>query len=83
MTVRFHPGLSAEFVLCVDEAIERVQRSPATYPKVHEAARRVVVRRFPFARFSEIADSEIRVLAIFHSRRNPSHWRSRKSSPRT
>jgi plasmid stabilization system protein ParE len=71
-------GLGLEFVLCIDEAIERIRRSPETYPKVHKAIRRIVVRRFPFALFYEIVGSDIRVLAIFHSRRDPSRWKSRK-----
>jgi len=71
-------GLGSEFVLCIDEAIERIRRSPETYPKVYKTIRRIVVRRFPFALFYEVARSEIRVLAIFHSRRDPSRWRSRK-----
>lgn len=71
-------GLGLEFVLCIDEAIERIRRSPETFPKVHKGIRRIVVRRFPFAVFYDISGSEIRVLAIFHSRRDPSRWRSRK-----
>ena len=71
-------GLGSEFILCIDEVIERIRRNPETYPKVHQAVHRIVVRRFPFALFYEVVGSEIRVLAIFHSRRDPSRWRSRK-----
>lgn len=70
-------GLGAEFILCIDEAIERIRHSPEMYPKVHREARRIVVRRFPFAIFYEI-NSEIRVLAVFHSKRNPALWQERK-----
>lgn len=71
-------GLGSEFVLCVDEAIERIRRNPETYPEVHKHTRRIVVKRFPFAVFYEIGVDEIRVLAVFHSRRDPSRWQSRK-----
>jgi len=71
-------GLGFEFVLCIDEAVERIRRSPETYPKVHKSIRRMVVRRFPFALFYEVVDTQIRVLAIFHSRRDPSRWHSRR-----
>ena len=70
-------GLGLEFVLCVDEAIERILRSPEMYPTIHKSFRRIVVRRFPFALFYEIAGSELRVLAVFHSRRDPDRWKSR------
>ncbi len=71
-------GLGAEFFLCVDESIERIQSNPQIYPLVHNKIRRAVVRRFPFAVFYDIEDSEIRVIGIFHSRRSPDQWRSRK-----
>ena len=71
-------GLGSEFILCIDEAVERVRRNPEAYPKVHESIRRIVVRRFPFALFYEISSADIRVLAIFHSRRDPSRWQRRK-----
>ena len=71
-------GLGSEFILCIDEAIERIRRNPETYPKVYKSIRRIVVRRFPFALFYEISGAEIRVLAIFHSRRDPSRWQRRK-----
>ena len=70
-------GLGLEFELCVDEAIERIRRSPEMYPAIYKSYRRIVVRRFPFALFYEIVGSELRVLAVFHSRRNPDQWRSR------
>jgi plasmid stabilization system protein ParE len=75
---RQRKGLGSEFALCIDEAMERIHRNPEGYPQVYKAIRRVVVRRFPFAVFYEVMSSEIRVLAILHSRRNPSYWQSRK-----
>jgi plasmid stabilization system protein ParE len=72
------PGLGAEFILSIDEAIERLRRSPETYPKVHKTIRRIVVRRFPFIILYENLKSEIRVIAVFHSRRDPEQWQTRK-----
>jgi hypothetical protein len=45
---RQRKGLEAEFMLCVDEALQRISRNPELYPVVHRNARRVIVRRFPF-----------------------------------
>ena len=33
-------GLGSDFVLSIDEAIERVLRSPEAFPKVHRSIRR-------------------------------------------
>jgi len=71
-------GLGSEFFLSIDEAIERILRNPSSFPIVHNTIRRAVVKRFPFAVFFETEKSEIRVLAVFHSRRNPARWRTRQ-----
>jgi plasmid stabilization system protein ParE len=71
-------GLGAEFFLCIDESIERIQNNPQLYPIVHKNIRRTVIRRFPFAIFYEVSESEIRIIGIFHARRDPSQWKSRK-----
>jgi plasmid stabilization system protein ParE len=70
-------GLGPEFVLCIDEAVERIRRGPQGFPVILNEVRRAVVRRFPFAIFFEARPEEIRVLAVFHSRRDPSRWQSR------
>ena len=71
-------GLGSEFVLCVDEAIEKIKGNPQMFPVVHRNIRRAVMRRFPFAIFYEIKDPEIKMLAVFHSKRDPKRWKLRK-----
>ncbi len=71
-------GLGAEFILCIDEAMERIRRNPEAYPKVYKSSRRIVVRRFPFALFYDVSGTELRVLAIFHSKRDPGRWKKRR-----
>lgn len=70
-------GLDAEFLTCVDETLQRIVRHPEMYPVVHNQKRRAVVRRFPYAIFFERGENELRILSIFHSRRNPEIWKSR------
>lgn len=48
---RQHAGLDAEFVLCIDEALQRISRIPAMYPKVHNETRRTIVQDFLFPFF--------------------------------
>ena len=61
--------LDLEFMQCIDDVLARV----ASYPHL----RRAVVRRFPFAVFYQITGSEVEVVSVFHSRRNPEVWKSR------
>ena len=71
-------GLGTDFVLCVNEAIERVLRNPKLYAPVQEQIRRTIIRRFPFAIIYEEIESQIWIIAVFHSKRNPTHWQTRK-----
>ncbi|MBI5215140.1 MAG: type II toxin-antitoxin system RelE/ParE family toxin [Ignavibacteriae bacterium] len=70
-------GLDTEFMLCIDEALQRIKRDPHLYPRCHREARKTVIRRFPFIIIYQIEAREIQVLAIFHSHRNPMRWKSR------
>jgi plasmid stabilization system protein ParE len=72
-------GLGMEFLRCVEAAILSIHRTPLIYPVVHETYRRALVRRFPFAIFFEVDDSENRcvVYSVFHCSQNPEKWRGR------
>lgn len=70
--------LDLEFMQCIDDALSRMADHPHAFPVVYRNLRRVVVRRFPFAVFYEITGNEIEVFAVFHSRRNPEMWKTRK-----
>ena len=70
-------GLDSELMMRVDEALQRIVQAPDAYPMVFRHLRRAVVRQFPFAIFYESTASELRVFAVFHSRRNPERLKSR------
>ena len=40
------PGLGADFLLCIEEVLDKVRRSPEQYTFVHRAVRRALIRRF-------------------------------------
>lgn len=63
-------GLDLEFVRCIDDAIQKIKRNPDIYPVEFENYRKKVVRRFPFKIIFEISETQIYILAVFHSRRN-------------
>jgi toxin ParE1/3/4 len=74
---RQRKGLGDEFMHCIDETVERIKRAPEVYPRILKNIRRTTVKRFPFALFYEVDETGIRVIAVFHSRRNPKRWHSR------
>lgn len=58
-------GLGSEFLLCIDEAIEKIIRTPQLFPLVHKNIRRVVVRKFPFAVFYEIKEKVTELVEVW------------------
>ena len=70
-------GLDATLMLRIDETLLRIVEAPNAYPIVYRQLRRAVVRQFPFAIFYEPIPGEIRVVAVYHSRRNPKRLKSR------
>jgi len=71
------PGLGIEFLLELDAALCRVINNPDIYQPVYEDARRVLVRRFPYAAYFLVKADTVRVIAILHQSRNPDTWQSR------
>jgi plasmid stabilization system protein ParE len=70
-------GLGEEFLSSLDACVERIRRQPLIYPVVHEAYRRALMRRFPYAIFFESAETTVTVYAVFHTSRDPERWRQR------
>lgn len=71
-------GAGEEFVLAVEETLERIVELPLSFPLVDEDIRRAAVHRFPFGVFFSVAEERITVIAIFHAKRNPQEWQDRK-----
>lgn len=71
------PGLGVEFLLELDAALGRVINNPDIYPPVYEDARRVLVRRFPYAAYFILEADTVQIVAILHQSRNPDVWQSR------
>jgi plasmid stabilization system protein ParE len=70
-------GLGAEFLLCVEEVIERIDRTPEMYAVVHRDIRRALTRRFPYAIYYRIEGHEVIVLGVLHTHRDPREWQAR------
>lgn len=71
------PGLGVEFLLELDVALGRVINNPDIYQPVYEDARRVLVRRFPYAAYFISETDTVQIVAILHQSRNPDVWQSR------
>jgi plasmid stabilization system protein ParE len=73
-------GLGNDLLLAIQETIAQIAEYPgsgALHPYVPEdlGARRVLVKRFPYAVVYLDVPDEIRILAFAHTRRKPGYWR--------
>lgn len=71
------PGLGADFLLCIDDVLDKIKRSPEQFPIVHREIRRALIRRFPYGIFYLLEEETTVVVAVFHGSRDPNDWRLR------
>ena len=74
---RQREGLGAAFLLCVEEVLDHIARTPELYPVVYQEVRRAFTRRFPYAVYYRLTANDVVVLGILHTRRDPQAWQSR------
>lgn len=66
------PGLGAEFILELDAAIEKAVETPEANAPQYRDARRVLLRRFPYAVYFVFEEDVVEVFAVLHQHRDPS-----------
>lgn len=71
------PGLGTVFVEAVQKIFDAIAARPLMHAIVFADIRRAVVRRFPFCVYYRAHPDRVEVIAVFHSRRNPSIWQGR------
>ena len=70
-------GLGVAFATQVRDVFNRIAANPQLYPMVFAGVRMAVVPRFPYCVYYREEPTRIRVLSVFHSRRDPSIWQGR------
>lgn len=70
-------GLGHDFLLCVEEALDKLQKNPLIYRKIYKELRRTSITRFPFRVFYLVQNQNIIVTAVFHAKKDPTSWRNR------
>ncbi len=65
------PGLGTEFLRAVEAAATSASQSPHQYPAWRRGARRILLRKFPFALFYMLSDKGIIVFTVFPRQTKP------------
>jgi plasmid stabilization system protein ParE len=71
------PGLGIDFTAQVQEVFDRISANPLLHAVVFQDLRKAVVRRFPYSVIYRAEATQVLVLAVFHSKREPSIWQGR------
>ena len=71
-------GLGEDFLLILEDSCAKISREPHGYQLIYKNIRRKLVNRFPYGIFFTLQDDGIIVVAIIHTKRNPTEWSSRE-----
>ncbi|HXW84727.1 MAG TPA: type II toxin-antitoxin system RelE/ParE family toxin [Candidatus Binataceae bacterium] len=69
--------LADRFIAEIETVVERIGMDPQQFPLVYQDIRRARCRRFPYALFFRVVTGAVRVIACFHSIRDPRQWQRR------
>jgi len=72
------PGLGAEFYHEPGAILDLLQPNPWMGAVYSGAYRRVLLQRFPFVVYYEVADNQTRIVAVAHQHRLPGYWKGRE-----
>jgi plasmid stabilization system protein ParE len=65
------PGVDKEFMATLRRAVATIRQNPNAYAQVLGPARRVLLRKFPYAVYYAVFGSNILILACYHTKRDP------------
>lgn len=70
-------GLGERFADTIEATLNSLVMNPRMHQVIYESVRRSVVKSFPYNIYYREEEFGIRVIAIFHAKRDPSIWQSR------
>ncbi len=75
------PGLGERLGSEVRRSSDLLLAYPHIGSPVDPLLRKLVLTKFPFARYYSVTDNVIRIEVVAHLRRRPGYWRSRRHNP--
>ncbi len=70
-------GLGTDFAAEIQEVFDHISANPFVHGVVFQDVRKALVRRFPYCIFYQVEAAQVLILAVFHSKRDPSIWKAR------
>lgn len=72
------PELAIRFYNDFSDSLKKIVENPRMYPVISSDVRKCLLSEFPYAIFYTLTKEYIIVIAVFHHKRNPKIWKSRK-----
>jgi len=70
-------GLGKDFELCLEAELNRLLRNYKQYQIQHKKIRVAYIERFPYGIHFLVEKKFIKVIAVFHTSRDPENWEQR------
>lgn len=71
-------GLDKQFLSIINQAFQLISIKPFSFPFIKNPVRKFVIKNFPFNVYYIVENDVIYILAVYHQKRNPKMWKSRK-----
>jgi len=72
-----NPKVAETFFQRINISLKNIKRAPLSFPVVHKTLRKYTVIKFPFVIYYQVEEFVIKVIAIFHTSRDPKIWNER------
>lgn len=70
-------GLGEDFLRALDDVFRRLAATPMIHAVIYQNVRCALPRRFPYGVYYRVLADRVQVIAVQHTRRDPSSWQSR------
>lgn len=70
-------GLGEAFADAVQVVLDRIRKMPQIHRVVFRDVRRGIVRGYPYCVYYREEPTQVRVVSVFHTSRDPAIWQSR------
>lgn len=70
-------GLGDDFILSIEAVVTEITRNPLLFERKFNDLHIAPLRRFPYKLIYVVEESEIIVIAVFHTSKNPTIWQER------
>lgn len=70
-------GLGNHFLDEISSAFEEIQKWPLLSPIIINEVRLKLLKRFPYLLLYRVDESQLTIIAVYHTSRSPESWQSR------